>query len=133
MQKFPLIYGTKQHAFKLIGPYRNIHCIISTYELQILDRIRGFPIVIVEGPTGCGKTTQVPQWILDDCYKYRKPCKIIVTQPRRIAAMSIAKRVAQERGWDVGGLVGYQVRIMNTYSYRCAVNKLFSVVITGNG
>lgn len=47
--------------------------------------------------------------------------------------MSIAKRVAQERGWDVGGLVGYQVRIMNTYSYRCAVNKLFSVVITGNG
>uniref|UniRef100_A0A2H1VSJ0 SFRICE_012151 n=1 Tax=Spodoptera frugiperda TaxID=7108 RepID=A0A2H1VSJ0_SPOFR len=76
---------------------------------MILDRIHGFPVVIVEGPTGCGKTTQVPQWILDDCYQARRQCKIVVTQPRRIAAISIAKRVAQERGWDVGGIVGYQV------------------------
>lgn len=68
-------------------------------------------MVIIEGPTGCGKTTQVPQWILDDSYKNRRPCKIVVTQPRRIAAISIAKRVAQERGWNVGGIVGYQVRI----------------------
>lgn len=67
-------------------------------------------MVIIEGPTGCGKTTQVPQWILDEAYNSRKPCKIIVTQPRKIAAISIARRVAQERGWDVGGLVGYQVR-----------------------
>lgn len=79
--------------------------------LQILDGIGGFSVVIIEGPTGCGKTTQVPQWILDDSYQKRKPCKIIVTQPRRIAAISIAKRVAQERGWDVGGLVGYQVHL----------------------
>ncbi|KAL0869154.1 hypothetical protein ABMA27_007445 [Loxostege sticticalis] len=86
---------------------------INEYKQQILDRIRGFPVVIIEGPTGCGKTTQVPQWILDDCYQNRKPCKIIVTQPRRIAAISIAKRVAQERGWDVGGLVGYQVGLEN--------------------
>lgn len=76
---------------------------------QIISRIQGYPVVIVEGPTGCGKTTQVPQWILDDSYQSRRPCKIVVTQPRRIAAISIAKRVAQERGWDVGGLVGYQV------------------------
>ncbi|KAJ8723946.1 hypothetical protein PYW07_007926 [Mythimna separata] len=82
---------------------------INEYKQQILDRIHGFPVVIVEGPTGCGKTTQVPQWILDDCYQSRKPCKIVVTQPRRIAAISIARRVAQERGWDVGGVVGYQV------------------------
>lgn len=80
---------------------------------QILDGVGGFSVVIIEGPTGCGKTTQVPQWILDDSYQKRKPCKIIVTQPRRIAAISIAKRVAQERGWDVGGLVGYQVCLRN--------------------
>ncbi|XP_053613679.1 probable ATP-dependent RNA helicase spindle-E [Plodia interpunctella] len=86
---------------------------INEYKQQILDRIRAYPVVIVEGPTGCGKTTQVPQWILDDCYQNRRPCKIIVTQPRRIAAISIAKRVAQERGWDVGGLVGYQVGLEN--------------------
>lgn len=89
---------------------------INEYKQQILDDIRGFPVVIIEGPTGCGKTTQVPQWILDDCYQKRKPCKIIVTQPRRIAAISIAKRVAQERGWDVGGLVGYQVGLDNKTS-----------------
>ncbi|CAG9789289.1 unnamed protein product [Diatraea saccharalis] len=89
---------------------------INEYKQQILDRICGFPVVIIEGPTGCGKTTQVPQWILDSCYQNRKPCKIIVTQPRRIAAISIAKRVAQERGWDVGGLVGYQVGLDNKTS-----------------
>ncbi|XP_060805355.1 probable ATP-dependent RNA helicase spindle-E [Amyelois transitella] len=86
---------------------------INEYKQEILDRIRAYPVVIVEGPTGCGKTTQVPQWILDDCYQSRRSCKIIVTQPRRIAAISIAKRVAQERGWDVGGLVGYQVGLEN--------------------
>ncbi|KAM3962437.1 tudor domain containing 9 protein spindle E [Aphomia sociella] len=89
---------------------------INEYKQQILDRITGYPVVIIEGPTGCGKTTQVPQWILDDCYQKRKPCKIMVTQPRRIAAISIAKRVAQERGWDVGGLVGYQVGLENRTS-----------------
>ncbi|XP_028166135.1 probable ATP-dependent RNA helicase spindle-E [Ostrinia furnacalis] len=89
---------------------------INEYKQEILDRIRGFPVVIIEGPTGCGKTTQVPQWILDDSYQNRKPCKVIVTQPRRIAAISIAKRVAQERGWDVGGLVGYQVGLENRTS-----------------
>ncbi|CAK1583629.1 unnamed protein product [Parnassius mnemosyne] len=89
---------------------------INEYRQQILDRISGFPVVIIEGPTGCGKTTQVPQWILDDSYKNRKPCKIVVTQPRRIAAISIAKRVAQERGWDLGGIVGYQVALESRVS-----------------
>ncbi|CAH2045426.1 unnamed protein product, partial [Iphiclides podalirius] len=84
---------------------------INEYRQQILDRISGFPVVIIEGPTGCGKTTQVPQWILDDSYKNRRPCKIVVTQPRRIAAISIAKRVAQERGWNISGIVGYQVAL----------------------
>ncbi|XP_047033671.1 probable ATP-dependent RNA helicase spindle-E isoform X1 [Helicoverpa zea] len=85
------------------------HLPINEYKAKIVDTIRANQVVILEGPTGCGKTTQVPQWILDNCYKCRQPCKIVVTQPRRIAAISIAKRVAQERGWDVGGVVGYQV------------------------
>lgn len=79
-----------------------------------MDTIKAFPVVVIEGPTGCGKTTQVPQWILDDAYNMRIPCKIVVTQPRKIAAISIAKRVAQERGWSVGEVVGYQV-----YFYLC--------------
>ncbi|XP_045519372.1 probable ATP-dependent RNA helicase spindle-E [Pieris brassicae] len=89
---------------------------INKYKEEIMSRITAYPIVIIEGQTGCGKTTQVPQWILHDAYERRMPCKIVVTQPRRIAATSIAKRVAQERGWDVGGLVGYQVALENITS-----------------
>ncbi|XP_022817676.1 probable ATP-dependent RNA helicase spindle-E [Spodoptera litura] len=100
---------------------------INAHKQQILDRIHGFPVVIVEGPTGCGKTTQVPQWILDDCYQARRPCRIVVTQPRRIAAISIAKRVAQERGWDVGGIVGYQVGLDS----RTSTDTRISYVTTG--
>lgn len=47
--------------------------------------------------------------ILDDARENKKLCNIIVTQPRRIAARSIAERVAAERGWELGGIVGYQV------------------------
>ena len=61
------------------------------------------------GATGSGKTTQVPQYILDEYAKDQRYCNIIVTQPRRIAAMSISKRVCQERGWTQGSLVGYQI------------------------
>lgn len=47
--------------------------------------------------------------ILDDALKSKKSCEIVVTQPRRLAAKSIAVRVAQERGWKLGSIVGYQV------------------------
>ncbi|KAJ0173644.1 hypothetical protein K1T71_010793 [Dendrolimus kikuchii] len=103
-----------KYSFQMKEDTRNLA--INHYKQQILDNIRGYPVVIIEGPTGCGKTTQVPQWILDDSYENRRPCKIIVTQPRKIAAISIARRVAQERGWDVGGLVGYQIGLDNKTS-----------------
>ena len=64
---------------------------------------------IYTGATGSGKTTQVPQYILDEYAKDQRYCNIIVTQPRRIAAVSISKRVCQERGWTQGSLVGYQI------------------------
>ena len=48
------------------------------------------------GETGCGKTTQVPQFILDHCDAAGTRCNIICTQPRRISAMSVAERVADE-------------------------------------
>ncbi|XP_073816762.1 probable ATP-dependent RNA helicase spindle-E isoform X2 [Musca autumnalis] len=51
----------------------------------------------------------VPQYILDDAYRRREYCKIICTQPRRIAAISIAKRVCNERNWQDGTVVGYKV------------------------
>ncbi|XP_046559065.1 3'-5' RNA helicase YTHDC2-like [Haliotis rubra] len=73
-------------------------------------------VLLVAGETGSGKTTQVPQMILDDCNKNNKPCRIFCTQPRRIAALSIAERVAQERGERIGQTVGYQIRLESKVS-----------------
>ena len=56
---------------------------------------------------GCGKTTQVPQFVLDSS----PTCNIVCTQPRRISAISIAERVASERCERVGQVVGYNVRL----------------------
>lgn len=49
--------------------------------------------------------------ILDDAKEKRRPCNVIVTQPRRIAARSVAERVSRERGWELGTVVGYQVML----------------------
>ncbi|KAH8358780.1 hypothetical protein KR093_002465 [Drosophila rubida] len=82
--------------------------IYAQYE-EIVTVIRDNPVVILKGETGCGKTTQVPQYILDEAFKRREFCNIVVTQPRRIAAISIANRVCHERQWEPGTVCGYQV------------------------
>lgn len=66
-------------------------------------------VLVIQGPTGCGKTTQVPQYILDQCKERQEYCNIAVTQPRRIATITVARRVCQERGWTLGTVCGYQV------------------------
>ncbi|XP_052863697.1 probable ATP-dependent RNA helicase spindle-E [Anopheles cruzii] len=83
---------------------------------KILDIIRENPVVVLQGPTGCGKTTQVPQYLLEDAFLRQEYCNIVVTQPRRIAASSIAERVAKERNCDLGSLVGYRVGLKEMLS-----------------
>ncbi|XP_055594148.1 probable ATP-dependent RNA helicase spindle-E isoform X2 [Uranotaenia lowii] len=82
----------------------------------ILQSIRDNAVVILQGPTGCGKTTQVPQYILEEAFHKKEYCNIIVTQPRKIAAISIANRVADERKCDLGSLVGYKVGLKEKLS-----------------
>lgn len=69
--------------------------------------------MVIKGDTGCGKTTQVPQFILDAMTEkgVGADCSMVVTQPRRISAISLAQRIAHERNEDVGDVVGYQVRL----------------------
>ncbi|CAI0400616.1 unnamed protein product [Linum tenue] len=70
-------------------------------------------VIVVSGETGCGKTTQLPQYILESEIEAARGavCNIICTQPRRISAMSVAERVAAERGEKLGESVGYKVRL----------------------
>ncbi|XP_026559060.1 ATP-dependent RNA helicase A isoform X3 [Pseudonaja textilis] len=85
---------------------------VKNFERGILDAVRHNSVVIIRGATGCGKTTQVPQYILDECIHNGRAaeCNIVVTQPRRISAVSVAERVAYERGEEPGNSCGYSVR-----------------------
>ncbi|KAL4238351.1 ATP-dependent RNA helicase tdrd9 [Mactra antiquata] len=82
---------------------------ITKFKDQVLDTIESNQVTVIQGATGSGKTTQVAQYILDYYAQLNQYCNIIVTQPRRIAAISIARRVCQERGWPLGTVCGYQV------------------------
>ncbi|KAM6456525.1 ATP-dependent RNA helicase A isoform 2-T3 [Liasis olivaceus] len=85
---------------------------VKNFERKILDAIHQNSVVIIRGATGCGKTTQVPQYILDECIHSGRAaeCNIVVTQPRRISAVSVAERVSYERGEEPGNSCGYSVR-----------------------
>ncbi|XP_055956156.1 3'-5' RNA helicase YTHDC2 [Patella vulgata] len=89
---------------------------IQEYQEDIIHTINHNQVVLVSSETGSGKTTQVPQMILDDCFANSKPCRIFCTQPRRIAALSIAERVAAERGEKIGQTIGYQIRLESKVS-----------------
>uniref|UniRef100_A0A8D2KTB7 RNA helicase n=1 Tax=Varanus komodoensis TaxID=61221 RepID=A0A8D2KTB7_VARKO len=85
---------------------------VKKFEQEILEAIHQNSVVIIRGATGCGKTTQVPQYILDEYIHSGRAaeCSIVVTQPRRISAVSVAERVSYERGEEPGSSCGYSVR-----------------------
>ncbi|XP_034489479.1 putative ATP-dependent RNA helicase DHX57 [Drosophila innubila] len=92
---------------------------------RILALIDSCQVVVISGETGCGKSTQVPQFILDNWFfkSSQVPPKgdlphveIICTQPRRLSAIGVAERVAAERLDRIGQLVGYQIRLENKVS-----------------
>lgn len=80
---------------------------------EILQEVEARQVLLITGETGCGKTTQVPQFLLEDALERNRRCRIVCTQPRRIAAIAMAERVAQERGEALGSTVGFQIRLEN--------------------
>ena len=80
---------------------------------EILNLIENNSVVIVVGPTGSGKTTQIPQFLLEQGWT-----GIACTQPRRLSAMAVASRVSQELGLcgENAGIVGYSVRFEDSTS-----------------
>jgi len=104
----------KERARKLIQETRRKLPVYEHRE-ELLQAIAENQIIIVQGETGCGKTTQIPQYLHEEGYTKTEmkhgELKIVgCTQPRRVAAMSVAARVSQEVGSKLGHTVGYSIR-----------------------
>ncbi|PTX95117.1 ATP-dependent helicase HrpB [Spartobacteria bacterium LR76] len=89
---------------------------LPIYDLdeEIVSALQEGNRLILQAPTGSGKSTQVPQILLDGGILGQGRC--VVLQPRRLAARMLAKRVAEERDVQLGGEVGYQIRLDNVSS-----------------
>jgi ATP-dependent RNA helicase DDX35 len=88
---------------------------IAQLKDQLLYTIETCPVTIIVGETGSGKTTQIPQYLLNAGW-CASGSQIAVTQPRRIAATSVAARVAEELGTPLGQKVGYSIRFEDVTS-----------------
>ncbi|XWS60471.1 hypothetical protein CRYUN_Cryun07bG0039200 [Craigia yunnanensis] len=81
---------------------------IYPYRDDLLQAVENYQVLVIVGETGSGKTTQIPQYLHEAGYTKRG--KVGCTQPRRVAAMSVAARVSQEMGVKLGHEVGYSIR-----------------------
>jgi len=88
---------------------------IFSFKGQIIQSIKNNPVVVITAETGAGKSTQVPQFLLEEGYN------LVVTQPRRLAARTVAQRVAEEFGEELGKTVGYRTAVdrQDSSSTRC--------------
>lgn len=78
---------------------------MARYRDDLVAAVKTHQVVVVQSETGSGKTTQIPQYLVDEGFG-----RVCCTQPRRVAAMSVAARVAEEMGVKLGGEVGYSIR-----------------------
>jgi ATP-dependent RNA helicase DHX8/PRP22 len=95
---------------------------VIDFKREILEAISKNQIIICIGETGSGKTTQIPQFILDS--GMLKDGLIGITQPRRIAAITVAQRVCEERNVSIGNEIGYSVRFDDKTTEKTKVNYL---------
>ena len=97
----------------VLPPCRREGLPIIGMEQEVMEAVARHDVVVLCGETGCGKTTQVPQFLYEAGYGSRlfpeRAGAVGVTQPRRVAAVSTAERVAAELDSRLGQVVGYQV------------------------
>lgn len=93
---------------------------IFPFRDDLIQAVREHQVLIIEGETGSGKTTQIPQYLHEAGFTDGGK-KIGCTQPRRVAAMSVAARVAQEMGVKLGNEVGYAIRFEDCTSERTII------------
>lgn len=100
-----------QHSRTLLPMYE--------YREPLLKAIAEYQTLVIVGETGSGKTTQIPQYLHEEGYS--KAGRIGCTQPRRVAAMSVAARVAEEVGCKLGQEVGYSIRFEDSTSDKTVI------------
>ncbi|KAF4983201.1 hypothetical protein FZEAL_1358 [Fusarium zealandicum] len=96
---------------------------VVSEEQRLMEAIHSNDIVVICGSTGSGKTTQIPQFLYESGYgspDSPTPGMIGITQPRRVAAVSMSKRVAEELG-DKSEVVAYQIRFEGTVDPKTAI------------
>ncbi|SCU67820.1 RNA helicase, putative [Trypanosoma equiperdum] len=112
-------------ALRANGTLRNSREQLPAYNAreELRQAVARHRVVVVSGETGSGKTTQIPQYLYEFMCEDGKgsSANIVCTQPRRLAATSVALRVAGERDEAVGGVVGYTIRLENCVSSRTQI------------
>lgn len=105
-------------SFSLMHHDAIFNCLNCFFRDEIIKTIQENQVVIIRGEPGCGKSTQVPQYIYDHWFESGESDyqHIIISEPRRIAATSLAERVANERDEALGETVGYHVRLDSIYN-----------------
>lgn len=93
------------------NPVLNVELPVDGHQQRLVTALQSSRVVVIAGETGCGKTTRIPRFLLEECVRGGEgaECNILVTQPRRISAVSVAHRVANEMGPALKHSVGYQV------------------------
>ena len=91
---------------------------IWQHRAALLAAVASGQVVLVTGDTGSGKTTQVLQYLLEEASTNSQTVRMVCCQPRRLTTVTVAERVAVERGEKVGGTVGYQIRLESCISPR---------------
>jgi HrpA-like RNA helicase len=89
---------------------QRVHLPVDDMLDEIRKAVETRRVNVIVGGTGCGKSTRVSQYILDEAESMGVTANVLVTQPRRMAAVSLARRVADERGERVGEEIGYRIR-----------------------
>merc|ERR1712203_329661 len=99
---------------------KRIQLPVWEYQDKFLELLGKHQCICLVGETGSGKTTQIPQWCVDFARKMGTKA-VSCTQPRRVAAMSVAQRVAEEMDVVLGQEVGYSIRFEDCSSSRTAL------------
>ena len=89
---------------------KRIQLPVWEYREKFIEIVNANQFLVLVGETGSGKTTQIPQWCLEWVKARYQKRGVACTQPRRVAAMSVAARVAEEMDVAIGAEVGYSIR-----------------------